>query len=254
MGCYISLAVPCKSIASGERSAELQTDRGLNPGTSGTPDRPIPFLPVQSTPISRSVAAFATLSLLMALLTVGNVICNAQTIPPGVTKTASLVTQRRINDWAASLEQVRFMLVEDTGLRRPNETLHVYLYRLAQPLPAETPAQYAARIDKYLAAFTQASAATIAARRMPILRDNRADNQRLWQRVVRSITLLPARIRKMQTVWSRTRKFLLSGSSGTKQNRISSYNGVNSAAIGSELEQTLDVVIEARSALRDARP
>ena len=96
-------------------------------------------------------------------MTLGSGICLAQmhTVLTPVSGAASAVTQRRINEWAAALEQARWTLVEESGLRQPNETLHVYLYRVAQPLSAESPAQYTARIDSYLAAFASQAYAEI---------------------------------------------------------------------------------------------
>lgn len=194
--------------------------------------------------------------ILLLMLTMRNGICLAQmhTVLTPVSGAASAVTQRRINEWAAALEQARWTLVEESGLRQPNETLHVYLYRVAQPLSAESPAQYTARIDSYLAAFAKATAATLSVRRMPTLLDNSTANQIVWQRAVRAISLMSGRVRKSQTTWTRTRKLILQKSSGVQGTKKTFFDTAGSNVLGSELEQTLGVVLEARSALRDARP
>jgi hypothetical protein len=152
---------------------------------------------------------------------------------------AALVTQRRINEWAAALERARFAIVEDTRLRQPHETLDSYLKRIAQPLPGEPPAAYDRRITGYLDALSAAVDATEPARRMPALKDESLSNRQVWQRAVRDIGLLPKRVRLLRSAWQAT-WHLLSGRS------VHSF--------GAELAQTLDLVLAAFASLRDARP
>ncbi len=149
------------------------------------------------------------------------------------------VTQRQINEWAAALQRARFTLIEDTGLRQPGETLDAYLRRVAQPLPGEKSPAYRTRIEGYIGALAQATHATAPARHIPQLRDGSQVNRQTWQRATRMLSLLPARLLRLR---------------GAQQASQHPGGPESARSLEAELIQSMDVVLAAFSALRDARP
>jgi hypothetical protein len=161
--------------------------------------------------------------------------CAAQ----GTAKTPPPLTQPRINEYAAALDRAVRTLVDDTGLRQPQEPLPAYLNRIVVPLPKETPSQYVARIEGYLRSLEQATRATAPLRRLPPLLDTAPTNQARWQRLTHTLSLLPRRIAKLRAAWKRESRHSPKPVPKT---------------LGQEFTQTLDMALSARDGLRDARP
>jgi hypothetical protein len=149
------------------------------------------------------------------------------------------VTQHRINEMAAALERARVALLEEPGLRQEGETLPGYLHRLAMPLPGEKPSSYRTRIEGYLNALAQATDATASIRRVPTLLEAGEANRLLWQKIARSVGYLPRRMVKLHAAWKET---------------LSKPNAAGFSALGTEMTQTLALMIVALNDLRDARP
>jgi hypothetical protein len=149
------------------------------------------------------------------------------------------VTQHRINEMAAALERARVALIEETGLRQDGETLPGYLHRIAAPLPGEKPASYRIRIEGCLNALAQATDATAPIRRVPALQEAGEANRVLWQKIARSVGYLPRRMVKLHAAWKET---------------LSKPNAADYSALGTELTQTLTLMIVALNDLRDTRP
>ncbi len=159
---------------------------------------------------------------------------------------AAPLSQRGINEMAASVEQARRTLLDDAHLRRPGEDLSAYLRRVALPLPAETKPQYFTRVGAYVTALEQSAGGTRTGRRMPALRDADAFNQEQWTRAVRALQILPARVLKTQAAWRRVQ---------------ASYDpaapdGLQGAQMqfAAQMEQTVQVVIASDDALHNAKP
>ena len=156
-----------------------------------------------------------------------------------------LFTQRGINEMAATVEAARRALLDDAGLRKPGEALTPYLRRIALPLPAESRANYLARINGYLALLEQSAAATKTARALPALRDGSAANMAEWKRTVGALQYLPARLQKTERAWNMTH-YLVSN--------LDSAPSVPSTHFDREMEQTVQIVIAANEGLRDVKP
>jgi hypothetical protein len=173
--------------------------------------------------------------LVAAALASGLTPCVAQ----GTAKTPLPLTQPRINEFAAALDRVVRALVDDTGLRRPQEPLPTYLNRIAIPLPKETPSQYVSRTEGYLRSLEQASQATAPLRRLPPIQDTNPANRARWRRLTHTLSLLPRRIAKLRAAWKRESRHSPKPVPKT---------------LGQEFAQTLNIVLSARDGLRDARP
>lgn len=165
--------------------------------------------------------------------------------PPSA-RAAGPFPQRRINEFAATLERARRALIEETGLRPPGEPMARYLTRLAQPLPGEKPEAFRTRIESYLTLLAKAADETASIRRMPSLRDRSPANVATWQRASRALGFLPERIAKLREAWRKPM---------AEQNRPPSASRSklpNQAA--SELDEALHLVIVGADDLRDALP
>lgn len=159
------------------------------------------------------------------------------------------MSQRGINEMAASVEQARRILLDDAHLRRPGEDLSAYLRRVALPLAAETKQQYFARMGAYVAALGESADATRAGRRMPILRDTGAFNQEQWTRAVRAMQILPARVLKTQAAWRRVQAgYDVHGSSASNAPLITQMQ------LSAQIEQTVQVIIASDDALHNVKP
>src|SRR5579871_6667911 len=164
------------------------------------------------------------------------------------------LTQRRINEYAASLQRARLALIEDTGLRRPQEPLTAYFARIVAACPGETAQTYAARIRGYVAALLMAAKETTPLRAMPALGDNDAANREQWLRTVKALRLLPLSIGQARATWQRLQK---QTPPVNRQDRPSSNLAIDSVAgrrLGAELTQATELILVAYNALRDARP
>lgn len=152
-------------------------------------------------------------------------------------------TQRRINEVAAAVEQVRRTMLDETGLRKPGESLSEYIRRIALPLSSETARLYRQRIDHYLAlidAATQALNTEWFAHR-PALRDTSEANQTLWKRLIRTQGFLSARVVKTRRAWH-------------PQSTNQKFDQKIDPKFDQELDATFQLVITASDTLRDLRP
>lgn len=177
----------------------------------------------------------------MLLLWLASVCANAQPAPRAI-------TQRDINVMAASVEDARAALIDNTGLRHPGEDLNVYLRRIAHPLPGETPQVYKTRIQRYLDLLARSANAAQWGQRLPALRDSSPTNRALWERTTRALQLFPARVAHTRTAWQRA----------LTQNHSAPANGVSEKErltfFDAELAQTVSLLIAIDDGLRDAIP
>jgi hypothetical protein len=148
------------------------------------------------------------------------------------------MTQHRINEWAAALENARIALIEGTGLRHAGESLPSYLDRIAVPLPGESPAVYRARIARYLAALTQVTTATASARRLPRLSDADPANRQRWIRATQALSYLPTHLERLCVAWQ----------ARTQADSPAAH------LFPAELHECLNLIIAALAELRDAYP
>jgi hypothetical protein len=151
---------------------------------------------------------------------------------------AAPITQHRINELAAALETARLNLIENTGLRRPGESLAAYLDRVVMPLPGESRPAYQARCAGYLTALAHAAAATASARRMPRLRDSSPANHQRWERATDALSYLPTHLDRLRAAWRHPPE----------------RNSPPPRALVGELRACLNFVIAALADLRDAYP
>jgi hypothetical protein len=152
---------------------------------------------------------------------------------------AGHVTQRQINDFAASLERCRRTVVVAPGLRNPGETLPAYISRVAARLPREDSSSYHVRVKSYIDALAAAADSTASARVMPALKDVGAANSSLWRRAARDLSYLPKRMVQVRTAARAV---------------FTNPAGAAPQALASEMLTTLQLVLDAYSNLRDARP
>ena len=116
---------------------------------------------------------------------------------------AHAVTQRRINTLAACLFQTNGALVEQPGIRWPEEPLPAYFGRLLARQPGEKPAARHTRIAGYLALLAQTVARTSSLRTIPALHTASAANRALWQQISLNLNDVAAYLAKARVVWAR---------------------------------------------------
>ncbi|HZO88638.1 MAG TPA: hypothetical protein VFB38_09900 [Chthonomonadaceae bacterium] len=148
------------------------------------------------------------------------------------------ITQRRINEMAAALEEARRTLIAETGLRLPGEALSHYLARIAAPLPGETPARHRARITGYLAALQRATALTASGRQAPHLLDDRPANRLAWEQAASALRHLPGHVARLEAAWQRCRE----------------SRNPPSREFVAELGESVHLLLTAYEKLRDAQP
>jgi hypothetical protein len=167
-----------------------------------------------------------------ALLTTLASSCASGQAPPA--------SQRQINDIAATLERCRIALLETPRIRKARESLPDYINRFAAPQPQETGDQYRLRIGTCIKALEATAASLQSVKSVPPLAHNDASNRALWNRAVRDINWLPKRMTHVGVAW-----------------RTVCAPGVTSSAyqqLASEILQTLRLILDAASNLRDALP
>lgn len=121
----------------------------------------------------------------------------------GLVAPAQAVTQRRINTLAACLFQTNGALVEQPGIRRPEEPLPAYFGRLLARQPGEKPAARHTRITGYLALLAQTVERTSSLRTIPSLHTTSAANRALWQQISLNLNDVAAYLAKARVVWAR---------------------------------------------------
>ena len=114
------------------------------------------------------------------------------------------MTQRRINELAAMVEQAQALLMEAPKLRKPNEPLAIYLKRLLHPLPSETAEGYKVRVQGYLQMFEQLAEATSVARKLPNLAHQTQENRLVWRKLNDAMNAIPAQSQKLRALWKAT--------------------------------------------------
>jgi hypothetical protein len=158
------------------------------------------------------------------------------------------LSQRRINELAASLQRARLALIENTGLRRPQEPLLAYFLRIVEIGSGEADQAYQARIKGYMETLTVAEKDTASLRTLPTLRHNAPANQRQWQQAIGALHLLPARIQKIRALWQALQQ-KERAQQQEQANRQSPYR-----RLGMEFTQAMELILVAYNALRDAEP
>ena len=149
-------------------------------------------------------------------------------------QTVGPLSQRRINESAASLLTAERAVLEAPRLRQPNEPLPDYCRRLVLTLPQETEAQRRTRINGYFAELEKATAQTATLRTVPPLCDSTPENRKRWRTISVSLSDLPRCLRRLHADLTREKSA--------------------PAALPTELTQTLYALHAAKEALRDARP
>lgn len=151
---------------------------------------------------------------------------------------AQAITQRRINEMAATLQRAQKALIEETRLRKNNEYLDKYFARIALQLPGEKLDRYDSRIEGYLHSLSDAEKTTRELHAQPTLHDKSDGNRKLWEVVSVSLSSLPVKMEKLKLSWKQTKS-------------VASGKG---SSLGAELTQTLRFIKTAYDALRNARP
>lgn len=149
------------------------------------------------------------------------------------------IGQRRINDFAGAIERCRREILDGPGLRTVGEPLPAYLDRVCGMLPGETKSQYLKRVSGYVLSLSTATDATAECRMPPTLKNADPENVELWRRIVRDSGYLPARMAHVQKAWR-----------AAEANADSPHY----KRLSAEVRQTLEIMIDAFSRLRDARP
>lgn len=153
---------------------------------------------------------------------------------------AAHITQRHINDFAAALDRCRRSILETSGLRAPGEPLPAYLNRIVMPLHGETMANYRVRITGLIGALESAADSTQEARTVPALRNTTQANTALWRRTAKDLGYLPKRMVHVNSAWQSASK--------------SKTPPADAKTLASEILQTLQLIIDAYTNLRDALP
>ncbi len=175
--------------------------------------------------------------LLIYVLLLGGIGCT-----PAEGQTQAFLTQRRINDYSAALEKCRRSLLVSPGLRKQGETLPAYILRIAARLPGEDSAGYLKRENSYIDILQEASDSTASARVVPALKDTSAANVTLWKRAARDLGYLPKRMAQVRSA------------EGSASVQPAAQHGGPAPALATEMLTTIQLVIDAFSNLRDARP
>jgi hypothetical protein len=152
---------------------------------------------------------------------------------------ASYLTQRRVNDYSAALERCRRSILVSPGLRGQIEPLPAYISRVSARLPGEDTYHYQIRVRSYIAAIEAAAESTASARMLPTLKNNSVANLSLWRRAVRDLGYLPKRIVQVRSA---------------EQSAIHDPGASTAKSLASELLITIQLILDAYSNLRDARP
>jgi len=121
----------------------------------------------------------------------------------GMAVRARAVTQRGINTAAASLYRVHLALVEEPGVRRPEEPLPAYFGRLLAQQPGEKPAARHARVVAYLALLSQVANQTASLRKIPELQSHSPTNRALWRQISLNLQDVSASVTKAGMAWGR---------------------------------------------------
>lgn len=153
---------------------------------------------------------------------------------------AAYITQHRINELAAPLEGLRNVILLP-GLRQKHEALPAFFHRITLPLAGESRVHYCARVEGYLHEFAVAAKELSAFRTIPPLHANDAANRALWRRAVQGVTDLPGRVQKMREAWRHD--LAAPGQFPPKANTLAG-----------EMARTMETVVAAHDALRDAAP
>jgi len=154
---------------------------------------------------------------------------------------AQRLSQRKINEMAAALETARLALIEDTGLRRPGEPLAAYFDRVIQPQAGEPLVACALRVQGYIDSLSRAADATAAGRHLVAVDHTGTANRLSLRRAAQALSLLPVRVDKL--------KRAARHASQTSHFGTVSYHHW----LGAQFNETLELVLAAYSALRDAR-
>ena len=121
----------------------------------------------------------------------------------GLGAPADALPQRRINALAACLLQTHLALVEEPGIRRPDEPLPGYFGRLLALQPGEKPSARRTRIAAYLALLGQTVDRTADLRRPPALHQTSPANRALWQQISLNMSDVSAYLVKARATWAR---------------------------------------------------
>ncbi len=113
------------------------------------------------------------------------------------------LTQRGLNELAASLLRTHLLVIEQPGLRLPQEALPAYFQRLLAAQPGEKPAARTARIESYLSSMLQSTESTSDARKTPSLHNVSPANRELWMQITQYLSDLPGDLRKAMGSWKR---------------------------------------------------
>jgi hypothetical protein len=160
------------------------------------------------------------------------------------------MSQRRINELAAALQQARLNLIENTGLRQPQEPLPGYFLRMAYPSTTVNDEVRQKRIAEFIATTKRVARDTASIRNLPMLSHNDTANVQLWLKAVRAVDRLPVCITRLKAAWQAVRQDELRNS----QSSDPAVAGAPYRRLGAELTQTTELILVAYNALRDAKP
>jgi len=149
------------------------------------------------------------------------------------------VSQRRVNDYAASLERCRREILETPHLRLAGEPLPAYLARVCTLLPGEAKTAYLNRVSGYVRSVAIAVDSTESARVLPTLKHADSSNLALWTRAVRDLGYLPKRMTFVRAAW---------------RGAELQTDPAHCSELATQMLQTLQLMIDAYSNLRDAEP
>jgi len=184
--------------------------------------------------IIRECGNAVRLLLVFAVLT-GGVGCAAAS----EAQPAPSITQRHINDYSAALERCRRKLLIDPGIRLHDEPLPAYILRISARLPGEDVPHYKTRLSAYVDALASATDSTASLRSLPALKSSSASNTALVMRASRDLSYLPKRMERVR----------LAAKAATANN-----GAAPAKALASEMLTTIQLILDAYSNLRDARP
>jgi len=180
--------------------------------------------------ITHKIAAISALTLLII----------SNDAPHVAAQPGKPVSQAKINDYAAAIERCRRDILESPHLRNRGETLPAYMNRICASLPAESRTQYLHRVAGYVRSMEQAVEATEGGRIVPTLVHADAGNTAHWARISKDLGYLPKRIEKVRDAW--------------RAAEHASDLSTTGAKLGSEMAETLQLMLDAFGHLRDAAP
>ncbi len=165
-------------------------------------------------------------------------------IPVASAQKNAAMNQRRINEYAATIDHAVSSLIAIPGARRKDEPLPSYFSRLVTLQPKEIPANYQRRMFGLLSLISQLGRIITPLHKSPQLQDVSPTNKQQWQEIAQNSTVVTQKGDKILSIWQ---AYLKNAANPTLQAQ-------QRQEIGKEMLTTVYYAIKVRKALGVAHP